>query len=128
MKIKKPTKATIKEQVYKIIKEMILYQQYSLGEKININTLATDLNVSNSPIREALTMLEEQGLVENIPNVGTCVITFSPSAYREICSTLLIIVLGAYDLCRKQNTLDTAITDMKKTLRQQKNMIDSTDT
>lgn len=127
MKIKKPTKATIKEQVYKIIKEMILYQQYSLGEKININTLATDLNVSNSPIREALTMLEEQGLVENIPNVGTCVITFSPSAYREICSTLLIIVLGAYDLCRKQNTLDTAITDMKKTLRQQKNMIDSTD-
>ena len=39
----------------------------------------------------------------------------------------MIIVLGAYDLCRKQNTLDVAIADMKKTLKLQKTMIDSTD-
>jgi DNA-binding GntR family transcriptional regulator len=45
-------KSTMKDQVYEIIKEMILNQTYQLGEKINIDTLAAELNVSNSPIRE----------------------------------------------------------------------------
>ena len=84
MPIKKPNKATIKDQVYEIIREMILRQEYRLGEKINIDTLAATLNVSNSPIREALNMLEKQGIVENIPNIGSHVVTFSTTAYREI--------------------------------------------
>ena len=127
MQTKKPNKATIKEQVYGIIKEMILSQEYQLGEKINIDTLAANLNVSNSPIREALTMLEKQGLVENLPSVGFRVISFSPTTYSDICSTLLIIVSGAYELCLRQNTVSLAVEGMRKNLQAQKNIIDSID-
>lgn len=127
MQRKKPNKVTIKEQVYEIIKEMILSQEYQLGEKINIDTLATNLNVSNSPIREALTMLEKQGLVENLPNAGSRVVSFSPTAYDEICSTLLIIVSGAYELCLRQGTVPLAVKGMRENLQVQKNIIDSTD-
>ena len=127
MGTKKPTKTTIKDQVYEYIKELILSQKYGLGEKINIDTLAADLKVSNSPIREALMMLEKQGLVENIPNVGSRIISFSPDAYREICASLLIIVTGAYDLCIHQNTIDIAIENMRQHLHLQKEAIDSSD-
>lgn len=127
MSTKKPKKITIKDQVYEYIKEMILSQKFQLGEKINIDTLAAELNVSNSPIREALMMLEKQGLVENIPNVGTHIISFSPDVYREICSALLTIVTGAYELCLHQNTIDVAVKSMRKHLLLQKEAIDSAD-
>lgn len=127
METKKPTKATIKEQVYEIIKAKILSQEYQLGEKINIDTLATELSVSNSPIREALTMLEKQGLVENIPNIGSRVISFSPTMYREICSALYTLVSGAYDLCLAQNSMPAVLEGMRKNLEIQKQIIDSYD-
>lgn len=127
MPSKKLQKDTIKEQVYEIIKEMILTQAYQLGEKINIDTLATDLNVSNSPIREALMMLEKQGLVEYVPNVGSRIISFSPKAFQEICFSLFTIVSGAYELCLSQNTINAAIENMHKHLQEQKNIVDSSD-
>ncbi len=127
MPARKPNKSTIKEQVYKIIKEMILSQQYQLGEKVNIDALASNLNVSNSPIREALTMLEKQGLVENIPNVGFCIISFSPTTYIEICKSLYSIITGAYDLCLRQNTLPIALHNMNVRLEAQKSLPDGTD-
>ncbi len=127
MPIKKPNKATIKDQVYEIIREMILRQEYRLGEKINIDTLAATLNVSNSPIREALNMLEKQGIVENIPNIGSHVVTFSTTAYREISDSMHLVLSGSYDICLRQNTIDDAIRNMRDALRMQKSTVDSKD-
>lgn len=120
-------KTTVKEQVYTIIKDMILTQKYQLGEKINIDTLADSMNVSNSPIREALTLLQKRGLVQNIPNVGFHVVSFSPDAYKEVCLSLLVIVSGAYDLCLRQNTLEQTSAKMHEILTLQKQSIDNTD-
>ncbi|KAF5066548.1 GntR family transcriptional regulator [Anaerotignum sp.] len=120
-------KSTMKDQVYEIIKEMILNQTYHLGEKINIDTLATELNVSNSPIREALTMLEKQGLVEYVPNVGSRIISFSPTAFREICFSLFTVVYGAYELCLSQNKINIAIEKMRQLLQVQKDIEDHSD-
>lgn len=44
---------SLKAQVYEIIRQKILQQEYALGEKINIDTVADELKISNSPIREA---------------------------------------------------------------------------
>lgn len=127
MGVLKPKRITIKDQVYQYIKELILSQRYQLGEKVNIDTLANELNVSNSPIREALMMLEKQGLVENIPNVGSRIISFSSDRYREICASLLIIVTGAYDLCVHLNTIDVAIEKMRDNLCLQQEATNSSD-
>ena len=47
---------SVKEQTYQIIKEKILNQEYPAGARININELAEELGISNSPIREALSL------------------------------------------------------------------------
>ena len=125
MKIKKPTKATIKEQVYKIIKEMILYQQYSLGEKININTLATDLNVSNSPIREALMLLARDGLIVTIPNNGARVVSFTEESFVEIAQTLCAMLRGGYLLCVELGKTDEIVQHMERHITLQYNALES---
>ena len=58
---------TIKEQTYEILKTRILKQEIPLGSRINIGQLSKELKVSNSPIREALNLLEQQGLVITTP-------------------------------------------------------------
>ncbi len=127
---KSPTKiyrTTIKDQVYEIIKNMILSGTLQLGEKINVDTLVADLNVSNSPIREALIKLENQGLVENISNVGFKVISFTPESFENITKTLFAIVSGSYDLCIEQKTLDVACQAMREILERQKEALNHED-
>ena len=68
---------SVKEQTYQIIKEKILNQEYPAGARININKLAEELGISNSPIREALSLLEQQGLVISNRSSGATVTTLS---------------------------------------------------
>ncbi|MEL7606323.1 GntR family transcriptional regulator [Sedimentibacter saalensis] len=64
---------TIKEQVYKIIKDKIIAGEIKPGEWLQESKLAKILNVSRSPVREALKELVGEGLLENIPNKGVFV-------------------------------------------------------
>ena len=86
---------SLKAQVYEIIRQKILQQEYALGEKINIDTVADELKISNSPIREALMMLSQDGLIEMVPNNGARVISFSEEGYHEIASSLYVVLYGA---------------------------------
>ena len=51
------------EQFYHSIKEMIFEGKFKPGERIIENQLAKEFNVSKSPIREAIRMLEHDGLI-----------------------------------------------------------------
>ena len=53
MQRKKPNKVTIKEQVYEIIKEMILSQEYQPGEKIKIDLKKSRL-IKQRPARHEI--------------------------------------------------------------------------
>lgn len=71
---RKPIKLpTIKEQIYDIIKENILSGKLKPGEWLQESKLAESLNVSRSPVREALKELVGEGLLENISNKGVFV-------------------------------------------------------
>ena len=59
--------------VYDSLEEKILYGEYKIGEQITEKRISTDLGVSRTPVREALAMLEKDGLVELIPNKGAVV-------------------------------------------------------
>lgn len=89
-------KTSIKEQAYQIIKRKILTQSYQLGERINIGQLSRELGISNSPIREALNLLEKEGLVVTTPNSGINVITLSRQDFYELAQMLFFWVAGAY--------------------------------
>ncbi len=62
--IKKVTKSTLKNQVCTQIKELILSHSLLPGQPIVIDKLAEEFGISHIPVREALVMLETDGLVE----------------------------------------------------------------
>ncbi|WP_221931050.1 GntR family transcriptional regulator [Telmatospirillum sp. J64-1] len=56
-------KTTLTERTYEALKERILDQRLAAGARLNIDALSRELNVSSSPIREALVRLETERLV-----------------------------------------------------------------
>ena len=61
---------TVTEQIYSVIKQDILSQKLLPGEKLTTKALQDKLGVSSTPIREALTHLQQDGLIEYQPNIG----------------------------------------------------------
>jgi DNA-binding GntR family transcriptional regulator len=66
----KLSRVNLTEEIYRIVKEDILAHKLKSGEKINIDQLARSLEVSNIPIREALSRLQSEGYLHVIPFKG----------------------------------------------------------
>jgi DNA-binding GntR family transcriptional regulator len=70
-------------KAYKAIKEKIIYLDFKPGEKIFENVLAESLNVSRTPVREALLMLEHEKLVTCSDSLGFIVRRFNTKDIDE---------------------------------------------
>lgn len=70
--------------VIKKIRKEILNGTLKKGERLIQDEWARKLNVSRMPIREALTYLEMEGLVENVPNKGAIVTPITKEDIEEI--------------------------------------------
>ena len=92
---------TLKLQVYQILKSRIMDGTYPLGEKLNIDALCKELSVSNSPVREALTLLVTDHLVVMKPNTGAHVVSLEPDDYSDLTNAANIMLMGAYEFCRR---------------------------
>lgn len=73
MTLDKLQKVTLREQILNTIRDAIITGKFKAGEKIPENDLAEQLGVSRTPIREAIRVLEQQGLLEIRPQNGTYV-------------------------------------------------------
>ncbi|MGO9622590.1 MAG: GntR family transcriptional regulator [Desulfobaccales bacterium] len=58
------------DQIYTVLKKMIANYRFQPGARLNIESIARELEVSRTPVWEAVRRLEQEGLVENIPNRG----------------------------------------------------------
>lgn len=65
-----PNSFSLTDEIADLIRERILKGEYHIGEKIKENQIATELRVSRTPIREAFKQLENEGLIDYIPNRG----------------------------------------------------------
>lgn len=74
----KTDRGSLGAKAFLILRDKILNEEYVKGQKLNEVTLAKSLEISRTPIREALKQLELEGLVQSIPNKGVYVIGFSP--------------------------------------------------
>lgn len=75
---------TLADRVYQVLRERILQGAYEPGEKLNLAQLARDLQVSNTPVREAMARLERVGLVETVPYCGPKVKRLSPAQMADL--------------------------------------------
>ncbi len=119
MNNKPAIKRTIKDQIYDIVKERILSEEFHLGDKINIMALSADLGVSNTPVREALSMLERDGLVIVTPNAGPRVIDYSPELFSTVENAVEALILGALDLVIDLNKKEDLCARLEEALAQQ---------
>jgi len=76
------------EVVYDLLHQAIIRGDYKPDERIVIDELASRLNVSQIPIREALRQLEADGFVTNEPYVGVTVTGISADFIFEIFALL----------------------------------------
>jgi DNA-binding GntR family transcriptional regulator len=76
----------LSDDVAKVIRKMILNGTFKPGERLNQAQLAEDMNISRGPIREALKLLENEGLIKHETNKGTSVTTLSSKDAYEIYS------------------------------------------
>jgi DNA-binding GntR family transcriptional regulator len=92
----------IREKVYKYIKQAIVQGVYKSGDRIIERELADQLNVSRTPIREALFRLESQGFVKTLPRKGVVVSRLSPEEIIEIFTILSALESLAVKMAAKK--------------------------
>lgn len=70
--------------IVEALKEEILSGNIKCGTEMTQNELASSLGVSRMPVREALVLLEYQGLVERLPNNHVRVTEFGDGYFGEV--------------------------------------------
>ncbi len=108
---------SLSQQIYELLRERILDGQYSFGEKLNIDTICKELSVSNSPVREALSLLTANHLTTRKTNAGTYVVEFTPESYNEIAESFSVLILGAYDICCMKNKTGVLVSYLNEQVR-----------
>ena len=89
------------------LRDAIMYGALDLGEAISEDRLATMLGVSRTPVREALTALQLQGLVVIQPQRGSFVFVPTAKELAEICEYRMIIESQAMALAAKRANRET---------------------
>lgn len=72
---------SLKHQAYNILKEKIIYCSYPPGSQLNEEVLQNEMGMSRTPIRDALSRLEQEGLITIRPKKG---ITVEPLRIKEL--------------------------------------------
>lgn len=96
---------TLKDHVYEYIAEQIRAGNLLPDQRINENVICEELNISRTPVREALIQLSAEGILENKARRGFIIRSMTEQDVRE-----LYTVIGVLDGYAAQLACD-ALTD-----------------
>ena len=74
----------LRDVVFQTLRQAILREDLAPGERLMEIPLANKLGVSRTPLREAIRMLEQEGLVVMIPRRGAQVAGISEKSLRDV--------------------------------------------
>ncbi|WP_269767993.1 GntR family transcriptional regulator [Caballeronia hypogeia] len=94
------------------LREAIMTGEFALGEALSEDTLAIELGVSRTPIREALSTLQHQGLVTIVPQTGTFVFAATADDVGELCDFRATLEVKAARLAMAHHK-DAALASLK---------------
>src|SRR6476661_5689605 len=107
-------------QAYRRILDKILKGEYPLGAALSRRKLGVEFGMSFLPISEAIKRLEQEGLVESLPRVGTRVRIPSAQDLRD-----LHIMREALEVQSARLFADTASTDERAEIRAMASHLDT---
>lgn len=117
----------VTDTVYQQLREKIVARALPPGHKINVDEVARQIDVSRTPVHEALALLAADGLVEVRPRRGTFVTEFGPRDYAETLDVRRALeMLAAETICdhaRQDDVreLEALIEDMERVVQEAEN-------
>ena len=82
--LSKSDNLNIIKRVYNSLKSSVVSHHFVAGERLNIETLAENLRVSITPVRETLLRLVAEGLIINVPKMGFFMRTLSEADIHDL--------------------------------------------
>ncbi len=111
----------INEKIYNLIKDRITHFEYPPGYQINIKNLQEELNVSSSPIKDAIFRLVGEELLEINPRKGTFVKDVSEKDLIENDQFRTVLEIGAVEI-----VIDTLGDEQIALLEQRHHLLEAT--
>ena len=114
------TPKSLSQKVMLRLRQAIIEGELKLGAVIAEEMLAQSFGVSRTPVREAMSLLQAQGLVVVKPQVGSFVFTPSAADIVELCTFRILIEPKAAELAHSHDSdgalkaLTAAVADMKQ--------------
>jgi DNA-binding GntR family transcriptional regulator len=99
-------RASLRDQVLIAIRNALVTGQLVPGVVYSAAALAADLGVSNSPVREAMLALVDEGLMEVVPNRGYRPVTLSATDTAEIIQLRQLLEVPAVGLAAESDLSD----------------------
>lgn len=100
---------TLTEQTYEELRSRILRFEYPAGERLDVDIIARELEISPSPVKDALKLLSSDGLVEIHPRRATLVRRFSRDEVLHSYGVREIIEPGAMVAAARSGGLDAGV-------------------
>jgi len=100
---------TSAERVYDDLRAAIIGGEYAPGERLRAEALATRFGTSRTPVREALMLLEGDGLVEIEPRRGAVVRTFDPADLVDLYEVRAVLEARAAALAATRITAEQLV-------------------
>jgi DNA-binding GntR family transcriptional regulator len=119
-------KEKLSEQAFRILRAMITNCRFQPGTRLNIEQLARDMEISRTPVWEAVHRLTQEGLLVSIPNRGVFVSDISPEAALEIYAVREVLE-GLAARLAAPNIHAEAVVRMEKSLNEQYAMAEKQD-
>jgi DNA-binding GntR family transcriptional regulator len=117
---------TLSSRVYHSMKDAILSLAYQPGQIMRKGKICEQLDISRSPVSEAVTRLAAEGLVDVIPQAGTFVTRFSMAEIREGAFLREALEIAAVELVAKTIT-DDQVKLLQRNLWVQQALVDDLD-
>ena len=95
---------TLKSQVFTHVLYGVMTGEYPAESLINEKNLCNKLEISKSPVREALVDLCSQGILRSIPRQGYKVVRYTEQNIRDIVQYRLMVECGCLSQCFEQIT------------------------
>lgn len=90
--------------LYVALRNAIINGTFPLGEIINEKSLAIQLSISRTPVRQAIARLSKEGLVQAIPNYGVIINNISLSSIKEIFRIRKALEIILFEACLENVT------------------------
>ncbi|MBJ7291160.1 GntR family transcriptional regulator [Williamsia sp.] len=98
------------------VRDAILGGSLVPGEKIVEEQLCAELGISRAPLREALKLLAQQGLVVQTPRRGTRVAEWSPTDIRQLFDLRCVLERHAIDIALPLGDVEKQVAPVRSAL------------